>query len=766
MKVKSLYFEKFFEEIIKEIKSELKKVPDFKEEVFNKLHDFFGRYFSNTGSIYFKHTPFHHNIYDKIYTNDKDIVLFWKTHMLYYVKSDKLFNNLDIEIDGVKISFSVSTLEHKKANEKREIIYHFHDFINNTIHFNVFYSERGKKTKILDLLKIIKPHNEKINEDILLRAFSIFERQSEVDYFINKNSKEFLEEQFNLWLYHYVYEGDSRWTQDRISQIQLLKNFAYKIIEFVSLFENELVKIWNKPKFVLNSNYVISLNKIKEKNVDIYNKIVNHVYFKDQIVEWQELKILDDNLAVSNIKENFPNPFLPIDTRYFPDMKLDILSLFSNLDNEIDGWLIKSENYQALNTILPKFKEKIQTIYIDPPFNTGTNEFPYKTNFLDSSWMTMLYDRVLLSKELLNQEGNIFVKIDYHGNHHVRYLLNEIFGEDSYKNEIIINRTKAKQKMDKKFVIKNESLFFYSKNKENTFNVVERPIEPKWYSLLHFPRPDKKPRKLLGNEFFPPKGRRWALSQVRLTKLEEKGNIRLNKNKSYTDCNGKLINEIPEILYDSEIIDNIWLDIPGYSQKEHFPTENSEKLLQRVITVSSNENDYILDFFLGSGTTIATAQKLGRKWIGVEMASHFDSVILPRMKRVISGEKSGISKEINWKGGGFFKYYELEQYEDTLRTMSYDTSPPPANFNMKTMNQYLFLRDLKLLQAIQIDNKQDKVKLNLDSLYDSIDVHETMSNLHGKFLKSIKKDDVEFLDGTKLKVKKLDYKVIKPLIWW
>ena len=109
---------------------------------------------------------------------------------------------------------------------------------------------------------------------------------------------EFLEEQFNLWLYHYVYEGNSTWTQDRISQIQILKNFAYKIIEFVGLFENELVKIWNKPKFALNSNYVISLNKIKEKNVEIFNKILNHVNFKEQLLEWQALKINSRRLAL------------------------------------------------------------------------------------------------------------------------------------------------------------------------------------------------------------------------------------------------------------------------------------------------------------------------------------------------------------------------------------------------------------------------------------------------------------------------------------
>ncbi|MHA1785471.1 MAG: site-specific DNA-methyltransferase [Candidatus Helarchaeota archaeon] len=759
--LKSKYFEKFIKKFMNEVNSDLISYPKFKEEFYNKLHDFFSRYFSETGSIYFRHTPFHRNIYDKVYTDDKDIILFWKTHMLYYVKSDRLFKDLKVEIDGFKCYLDVSTLEHKKSNEKRNLIYDFDKIEDDMIYFKVSYSERGKKTKINEIIQKLKKFDIKVNEKFLIRIFSIFEKQSEVDFFINKNAREFLQEQFNLWLYQYIYNGQDEWNLERIKQIQILKKHALNIINFIGQFEDELVKIWNKPKFVINSNYVLTLNKVKNNDMDLFRKIQEHPNFKKQVDEWKRLGIIKDD---QDILDNFTDN-LPIDTKYFKDIEIDILNSFENISSELDGWLIKSENYQALNTILPQFKGKIQTIYIDPPFNTGTNEFPYKTNFLDSSWLSMLHDRIKLSKELLNDTGCIFVKIDQNGNHHVRYLLDLIFGKENFQNEIIINRTKAKQKLDDRFVTQTESIFYYTKGAKNVFNVIERPVKARWYSLLHFPRPDKRSRFILGQEFYPPRGRRWALSQKRITMFEKKDKVRLNDKQSYVDCNGNLISCMPEILYDSEVVGNIWLDIPGYAQKEHFPTENSEELLERVILSSSNEDDFIIDFFLGSGTTIAAAHKLGRKWIGIEMAEHFSTVILPRMKRVLAGDQTGISKKVSWKGGGFFKYFELEQYEDTLRNSKFiDISE--KEFELDPFNEYVFLRDLKLLDVLNIDDQFDEVIVNLSRLYDSIDVPESIANLLGKSIKRINGDFVEFNDDEKFDIKNLNYALIKPFIWW
>lgn len=224
---------------------------------------------------------------------------------------------------------------------------------------------------------------------------------------------------------------------------------------------------------------------------------------------------------------------------------------------------------------------------------------------------------------------------------------------------------------------------------------------------------------------------------------------------------------------EEEVLDSNWSDIYGYSTSWQFPTENSEILLKRVIESTSNEGDLVMDFFLGSGTTTAVAHKLGRKWIGVEMGEHFYTVVLPRMKKVLFYDKTGISKEEDVKerynqdkAGGFFKYYELEQYEETLANTVYENHDMHIIGDKSPYEQYVFLRDEKMLRALEIDYEKDKVKVDLSKIYPDIDIAETLSNLTGKWIKRIGKDYVEFEDGEVINTQDLDYKLIKPLIWW
>ena len=251
MKIKSNYYRKIEDILKKDIETALKSHPKFRDELFDKLYSFFSRYFTESGSIYFNSTPFHNNVYEKVYTDEKDVILFWKTQMLYYVKTDRIFRSLPVEFDGFKFYFDASKIESKKANEKRSLIFELSKIHEDgTIVFSVQYSERGTKTKQDEILKAIKRKGIAITEEQLERAFRVFEKQSEVDFFINKNAKAFLEEQFKLWSYQYFWEGAKEWSADRVNELQILKDIAFKIIDFISQFEDELVKIWNKPKFV------------------------------------------------------------------------------------------------------------------------------------------------------------------------------------------------------------------------------------------------------------------------------------------------------------------------------------------------------------------------------------------------------------------------------------------------------------------------------------------------------------------------------------
>jgi len=802
MRIKSNYYRRIEEILKKDIEEALKQYPSFRDELFDKLYSFFSRYFTESGSIYFNSTPFHNNIYEKVYTDEKDVILFWKTQMLYYVKTDRIFRSLPVECDGFKFYFDASKIENKKANEKRSLIFELREIKEDTtIVFDVLYSEKGTKTKQDEILKTVKKKGIAITEEQLERAFRVFEKQSEVDFFINKNAKAFLQEQFKLWSYQYFWEGAKEWSADRVNQLQILKDIAFKIIDFISQFEDELVKIWNKPKFVKNSNYVITLDRIvsachserSEESLKLIKKILNHKNIKKQIKEWQELGIVDESFNTNDVIESdltgkhLHNKYehLPIDTKYFKDLELEILSQFDDgsaslttgLDKSLDGWLIKSENYQALNTILPKFKEKVQTIYIDPPFNLdSSDQFLYRTNYKDANWATLLENRLRIAKEWLNEKGSIFVRCDYNGNWIVRCLMDEIFDRELI-NEIQVNTTQKVFEGVHGYNIATNSLFWYGKSHDIYISPQRVKREDIYWIECHSGGERRPPERIFfGKKLLPPKGRHWTFIQEKIDKMIEEGRIRINEEKEYVDMNGNLIKGIPEYqISEKKLLTSNWTDIPGYSSTTEFATENSEKLLDRVIRTGSQKGDLVLDFFLGSGTTTAVAHKLGRKWIGVEMGEHFYTVVLPRMKKVLAYDKSGISKEIkDYQGGGFFKYYELEQYEEILANCKYEDGDLFNVPGRSPYQEYVFMKDEKMLKALEIDYKNNKVKVDLDKLYPnpssslgtSIDIAETLSNLTGKWIKKISDGEVEFEDGTKVNTKDLDYKLIKPLIWW
>jgi len=802
MRIKSEYYEKIKKYMEKDIDEALKQYPLFREELFDKLYTFFSHYFTESGSIYFNSTSFHNNIYEKVYTDDRDVILFWKTQMLYYVKTDRIFRSMPVEFDSFKFYFDATTIENKKANEKRSLIYDLKGIKeDNTIIFNVYYSENGKVTKAEDILKELKKKHISINEEQLEQAFRVFEKQSEVDFFINKNAKAFLQEQFKLWNYQYFWEGAKEWTADRVNQLGILKDIAFKIIDFVSQFEDELVKIWNKPKFVKNSNYVITLDRIKD--INLTEKILKHKNIKEQIKEWVELGIVNQDFKIENVLENDLTgkhlskkyEHLPIDTKYFKDLELEILSLFDDLDKALDGWLIKSENYQALNTILPKFKEKVQTIYIDPPFNLdSSDQFLYRTNYKDANWSTLLENRLRIAKDWLNEKGCIFVRCDYNGNWIVRCLMDEIFGRENFRNEIVVSRISKQDPKVQKFNTATDSLFFYSKTDDFQFNLLFKKLEKakseRWHAMDS--QGQGQPLYIFDYLLNPPEGRHWTYGQENIKQMEIEERIRLKCRKcghihisgswkGCPNCKNKDDVKVEYLLAPTETkqIDSNWTDISGYTSNWDFQTENSEILLKRTIKTSSNEGDLIMDFFLGSGTTTAVAHKLGRKWIGIEMGDHFWTVILPRMKKVLAYDKSGISKEVKeYQGGGFFKYYELEQYEEVLANTVYENHDMFILGDKSPYKQYIFLKDEKMLRALEIDYENKKVKVDLNKIYPNIDIAETLSSLTGKLIKKISDGEVEFEDGTKVDTKNFEYvkypngetelfyKLIKPLIWW
>ncbi|GAA9959957.1 hypothetical protein VN0918_13040 [Helicobacter pylori] len=693
LKAKSQYYQSKKQELEKLIDCKCQNNNDLKEELFDKLYSFFKRYLSANGGIYFNDTP----LYDSLYTKSgyekcslkKDTALFYKTKDLYYVKSETNYKDFCFELENILFNFDTSLLESKKNNEKIDLVFTLKDTDTktNTLNFSVSLSSKGNQTKMSEILKECFNQGVKLDEEILKKAFGKFKKQGSMDYFIHKNALGFLKEQLDLYLFEYLFKEMTAFDAKRLNEINTIKEVALQVIVLVSEFENELCKIWNKPRFVLNSHFIVSLDKLKAKNYDL-NKITNHKNYPKQVKEWQDLNLkTTDNLL--------ENEFLPLDTLYFKDLEEEIKSQFN--EDEINGTLIKSENYQALNSLKNRYKEKIDCIYIDPPFNTGS-DFAYIDKFQDSTWLSLMHNRLELAYDFLSSQGSFYLHLDNNANYLGRMLLNDIFGKENFRNEIIWYYSNKMANSGNSFAKNTETILNYSKNEEYIFY---RQKEPRSEPVL-------------------------------LSKREGRD----GKNMRARDENGKVIYELSHERY----VDTLWnIPIIGSTSTERVKnnenlTQKPEKLLERIIQASSDENSIVCDFFAGSGTTCAVAHKLKRKYIGIEMGEHFEHVILPRLKKVIGGFKSGALKEFD--GGGAIKVYELESYEEILRKIKYEDNDKPLAYD----EQYSDL----------VECKNESYTLNVEALEKmGVDIKETLENLHGVGVEFFNEKVVKFKGNDK-----------------
>ncbi len=745
MKAKSKYYQSKKQELEKFIDLKCQNNNDLKEELFDKLYSFFKRYLSANGGIYFNDTP----LYDSLYTKSdyekcslkKDTALFYKTKDLYYVKSETNYKDFCFELENMVFNFDTSSLESKKNNEKVDLVFNLKDTDTktNTLNFSVTLSSKGNQTKISEILKECSNQGVKLDEEVLKKAFVKFKKQGSMDYFIHKNALGFLKEQLDLYLFEYLFKEMTEFDDKRLNGINTIKEVALKVISLVSEFENELCKIWNKPRFVLNSHFIVSLDQLKAKNYDL-NKITNHKNYPKQVQEWQDLNLkTTDNLL--------ENEFLPLDTLYFKDLEEGIKNLFS--EDEINGTLIKSENYQALNSLKNRYKETIDCIYIDPPFNTGS-DFAYIDKFQDSTWLSLMHNRLELAYDFLSSQGSFYLHLDNNANYLGRMLLNDIFSKENFRNEIIWRRKQATSYGDKYFGVVSDTIFLYSKTDKNIFHTIKslNNENTQKYIKERFVFSDKDGRKYMKSPLVnslnrsnlkyvfqginpPPNG--WLYSQTRMQELFDNNELLIPN-----DPNARIYRKIFLDKYEGQEISNLWLDIsivnPMAIEQEDFQTQKPEKLLERIIQASSDENSIILDFFAGSGTTCAVAHKLKRKYIGIEMGEHFESVILPRLKKVIGGFKSGVAKE--FKGGGVMKVYALESYEEILRKIKYEDNDKPLAYD----EQYSDL----------VECKNESYTLNLNALEKmGVDIKETLENLWGLKVEFFNEKVVKFKGNDK-----------------
>ncbi|GAA9854570.1 site-specific DNA-methyltransferase [Helicobacter pylori] len=322
--------------------------------------------------------------------------------------------------------------------------------------------------------------------------------------------------------------------------------------------------------------------------------------------------------------------------------------LESALKDKNTNYLIKGNNLIALYSLKKKFAKQVKCIYIDPPYNTGNDSFNYNDNFNHSSWLVFMKNRLEVAKEFLSDDGSIYINLDYNEVHYCKVLMDEIFKRENFRSEIIwrMGFLSGYKTAAKKYIRNHDTILFYSKSDNYLFN--KTYIENKDFLQLltknevqnafkKFSFPQEKVDDFLTFINHENRGEKYPLEDTwNSNKWDKLNSIAIDSSVSRVD-------------------ETIAID------DENFKGQKPESLIQRILEVSTNENDLVLDFFAGSGTTCAVAHKMKRRYIGIEQMDYIETITKERLKKVIEGEQGGISKKCGFKGGGSFVYAELKE---------------------------------------------------------------------------------------------------------
>lgn len=438
--------------------------------------------------------------------------------------------------------------------------------------------------------------------------------------------------------------------------------------------------------------------------------VVLNFPYKDCILEGGQSK------EEQSLKEFFYNETLTndeVDRLLHPKVFTNIKKYTKDGEEEnptfkhTDNLLIKGNNLIALHSLSKRYEGRVKLICIDPPYNKGSDEYNYNDTFNHSSWLTFMKNRLEISKKILDKNGTIFIFCDDNEQSYLRILMDEIFGKDRFISTVIWKNSDNSNNDAKKFSNDHNYIIVFSNNdkwesfrldrtEEQSSHYKNPNNDPKgpWFdgNPVNSPNPRKNlmyKLKTPSGKYIdcPPNGWRWDKDTI--NEKIESGEIVFNsdetKIKRITYLNEQK-GLPPSTLWNIDE-EYIWddLDETGhtrqakYEQKKYFPsvptkdlfkTPKPEKVIKKILDISTEEDDIVLDFFGGSGTTAAVSHKMKRQWITVEQMEYIDRFLLNRLLNVLNGDNIGISSSVNWKGGGEFTYIELmknnQTYIDTI----------------------------------------------------------------------------------------------------
>ena len=774
--------------------------------VYNHLYTFFSRYWQD-GDFISKRRYSKRERYAIPY-NGEEVFLYWVNHDQYYVKTAEHFTDYTWKApNGVAVHFKLQAADVEVDNAKGEKRFFLPvldgvtwDAEARTLTISFQYrpltedekqkygrkNQQGQQEKIIEELIKQIPVQAKDHTGALAAVFA--ERHKDAqgnpvshlehhlrqytarntrDFFIHKDLKGFLSRELDFYLKNEVLNLDEmeRAGEDLaegwLQLARLVKRIGTQIIDFLAQIEEFQRVLWEKKKFVTETFWCITVGHIPEK---FYPLIAEN---EDQWMEWRALYALDKlpqdllpgNLTTLEGRLAFlkHNPSLVLDTRHFSQGFTDsLLASFENLDEMTDGLLVHSENWQALNSLLEKYRERVKTIYIDPPYNTGNDGFLYKDTYKHSSWLSMFYDRLALGQEWMREDGVLFVSCDENEQPRARMCGDLIFGEDNYVTDVIWNARKSVSN-DALISLAHHHTLFWAKKRSaidqskhkfrllasgDKFSNPDNDPRGPW-TLDPFDAPNIRPNldyKIVnpntGEEHRPPPGRCWRVPKEKFERLLAEGRIVFGRKGTGKPMLKRYWSEAKE---KGKTPTTLWNDLPTTTEgtkllQSLFPKEMKEYLdevkpkppglVERIVSLSSLDGqEFILDFFAGSGTTghavIDLNRKDGgqRKFILVEMDGRiFNTVLLPRIKKVTftpewsDGKPKRVATQEEFeRGPRIVKVIRLESYEDALNNIAFNEESGQEALQM-------FGDEYLLRYMLQWESKKSETLLDVEKL--------------------------------------------------
>lgn len=754
-----------------ELKKQISNAVDItalENDVFSKLHTFFSRYYDKGDFI--SQRRYKPNTYAIPYEGE-EVKLYWANHDQYYIKSsehlrdyafiakdgqdnDQPFRIKLVEADTEKDNIKAKADEERRfvlnedkplSIENGELIIHFNYIpvgkkdqkkLNEDAVKTIFKQTDKEFTEWLHILKKPAPTEKNKDRTLLEKHIHSYTARNTFDYFIHKNLGDFLRRELDFFIKNEVLHLDDiddnsfELTEQQLRKLKILRIIAHKIIRMLAQIEDFQKKLWLKKKFIVETNYCFTLDFVPKH---LFDQIV---LCKAQWKEWLLYNLItEEELDKKHTLEK--KPYLMVDTKYFDnDFKEEILKKFDNLDEQIDGLLIYSENFQAANLINQKYQNAIDLVYLDPPYNTDATPILYKNGYKESSWISLMADRLKISESLLNSNGVLSIAIDDNELSTLRQLISGIIPEKDIFQCIVehypgsgTGRTNVSRTHEYCLFIldKNQDIlrgatvpdgdrirgFRRAGTGDNNFRRGNpgRPesffailVDPISYDVIGAEPPpsieEEYPTNNTNDGYkrIYPIGedgteRVWSLSyEGALNAIKENRIISSDKfviKRVYKDEERRLL--LPSIWQGSDYNatsngTNLLTDIFGEAGLFSYP--KALGTISKVIdsTTYLNTRSIIVDLFAGSGTTAHAVIERNRqfkeknKYIIVEMGEHADSLIKQRINKIVFSSEWNKGRPKGNDGiSHIYKYIRLETYEDTLNNLCLSKSNQRQN---------------------------------------------------------------------------------------